>query len=513
MINPGLSVLVECKVEYTKYLLSIMYPLVYSHFNNIYDTSQKESNDGKNNMNVLKYFQSSLSKIPKWDNDKLEEIYTDLNNKCNWVDDLITAVFISFAKVYSAIKLTEDVNKPLDLHIPKTKLFLHHVYIMIAREVWKNPYLFYHDVKFFDKQRNESEFKILVKNQIEETIRTLLPVKHILKEYINNNISDDISIEINRIHEQNLQSLVNGDLQSTSVKHEDNQSLIIFDNQNGGENLEENIDIESNSRINLHFDIDDNVLENKDEHNNSPISHKSESGPVNNTEEELEVKNVDNNENDVHGISKEQHEQPEAEPEEQLDAKPEEQPDTEPEEQPEVDVERQPDTEPEEQPEVDVERQPDTEPEEQPEVDLERQPEEEYEKPEVEAKETSENIYDMIQTVGEHKLDDILGHSDIKSENVLDLNAEPIQIEQLDNQQVKTIESTASIIEKDGDIEKMKNNIKENPKNLIYDEDDSLQNSQDTQNNIDLYQALKNRNKFLSKSLEDSIEGSISRNK
>ena len=119
----------------------------------------------------------------------------------------------------------------------------------------------------------------------------------------------------------------------------------------------------------------------------------------------------------------------------------------------------------------------------------------------------------MIQTVGEHKLDDILGHSDIKSENVLDLNAEPIQIEQLDNQQVKTIESTASIIEKDGDIEKMKNNIKENPNNLIYDEDDSLQNSQDTQNNIDLYQALKNRNKFLSKSLEDSIEGSISRNK
>ena len=72
----------------------------------------------------------------------------------------------------------------------------------------------HHDVKIYDKQRNTSEFKSLVKNQIEESIRFMLPVKHILKEYIDNNASDDLSIEINRIHEQNLQSLVNNDLQS-----------------------------------------------------------------------------------------------------------------------------------------------------------------------------------------------------------------------------------------------------------------------------------------------------------
>ena len=79
-------------------------------------------------MNVLKYFQSSLSEIPEWDEEKLEGLYLEILEKCNWFDDLITAVFISFAKVYSAIKLTEDVNKPLDLHILKQRnLFIMHI--------------------------------------------------------------------------------------------------------------------------------------------------------------------------------------------------------------------------------------------------------------------------------------------------------------------------------------------------------------------------------------------------
>ena len=42
MINPGLSVLVECKLEYTKYITSIMYPVIYDHFNKLYNDSHNE---------------------------------------------------------------------------------------------------------------------------------------------------------------------------------------------------------------------------------------------------------------------------------------------------------------------------------------------------------------------------------------------------------------------------------------------------------------------------------------
>ena len=35
MINPGLSVLVECKVEYTKYLVSILHHNKFSFFRNL----------------------------------------------------------------------------------------------------------------------------------------------------------------------------------------------------------------------------------------------------------------------------------------------------------------------------------------------------------------------------------------------------------------------------------------------------------------------------------------------
>ena len=62
-------------------------------------------------------------------------------SKCDWLDDLVTAVFLSHTKILTAIKSNKKNNK-INLKIPKIDHFIHKCYIESAREFWKNPFLF-----------------------------------------------------------------------------------------------------------------------------------------------------------------------------------------------------------------------------------------------------------------------------------------------------------------------------------------------------------------------------------
>ena len=53
---------------------------------------------------------------------------------CDWLDDLITAVFISHTKILTSIG-SNTSNTNIDLVIPKTIHFIHKCYINIAREM------------------------------------------------------------------------------------------------------------------------------------------------------------------------------------------------------------------------------------------------------------------------------------------------------------------------------------------------------------------------------------------
>ena len=72
---------------------------------------------------------------------------------CDWLDDLITAVFISHTKILTSIGANTS-NTNIDLVIPKTIHFIHKCYINIAREMWKNPYLFNEFIAASEYQKN-----------------------------------------------------------------------------------------------------------------------------------------------------------------------------------------------------------------------------------------------------------------------------------------------------------------------------------------------------------------------
>ena len=210
-MEDNITVLVDAKMEYTKQLTNIIVPHIFDGIKSIYETSKSVCNLNKDG-NVLMRFQEQLSQIPKWNQEIIDEEYNRIveNSGCDWLDELVTAVFLSHTKILTSIKSNKKQNK-INLKIPKIDHFIHKCYIESAREIWKNPYLFSDRYNQIDYQRNVRDCNTIISDSIEETIRKLLPVKSILKEYLGENNEND-----NFVPEQyrdNLRKLVKKELQ------------------------------------------------------------------------------------------------------------------------------------------------------------------------------------------------------------------------------------------------------------------------------------------------------------
>ena len=79
---------------------------------------------------VLSVFQKKLSEIPKWNQDIINEECTKIidESKCDWIDELITAVFVSHTRILTSININKNKGK-IDLQIPKTTHFIHKCYV------------------------------------------------------------------------------------------------------------------------------------------------------------------------------------------------------------------------------------------------------------------------------------------------------------------------------------------------------------------------------------------------
>jgi len=227
----NLHILVEAKIEYTKTLVSMLSSSILEGIQSIYDDSKTFCDKNRNNKFLIT-FQHNLSEIPKWNQTIISDEYARIVNKsnCDWLEDLITAVFISNAKVLTSIKNNES-NKTLNLKIPKGEHFIHKSYIECARVFWKNPYLFYHKNSDIEQQKNLREAEKIIYNTLEDTVRKLLPVKAILQEYLGNNFEDDdidnenIENILSNNQKNNIKKMVQKDIESV-LKECSNDNIV-----------------------------------------------------------------------------------------------------------------------------------------------------------------------------------------------------------------------------------------------------------------------------------------------
>jgi hypothetical protein len=224
----NIAVLVDAKQEYTHQLIQLLYPQIYIGIKSIYDAAKEYCQQSSDN-NILKKFQQLLSNVPKWNTDRIDNEFKRIqkNTECDWIEDLITAVFVSHTKVLTAIQLKNNNKKTIQLSVPQGPFFVHKCYTEVARAFWKRPYLLNHQLSNIDLQRNLADSEQLLKDSIHETVRRMLPVRHILKEYLGNDykddevIDDDITSHLSLNTKNNLRRLVQQEIEQTLSKKDD----------------------------------------------------------------------------------------------------------------------------------------------------------------------------------------------------------------------------------------------------------------------------------------------------
>lgn len=176
MTNDGLTVLVEAKKEYMAQLCAVLCPQMIETFELMYTEAMKMSK-GKQ---VLQQFQKLLREVKNWSNTMIGEHEAKLKNTCGFLDDLIAAVFVSYVKILSSVRLN-STDKKMSVKMPQTDVVIHACFKAAANDLYKSPYIYHDDMSEY--QRDEELVKRFVET-INEAIKKLLPVQEILLHYM-----------------------------------------------------------------------------------------------------------------------------------------------------------------------------------------------------------------------------------------------------------------------------------------------------------------------------------------
>ena len=138
-----ISNLHESRNEWCSRLVSVFTPVVIEGVRSIFNESWKMCLDNDEASKYLMTFQNLLSRVPKWNNIIVEEERKRIVERsgCDYLEDLITCVHIIQLKVLTCIRVGNK-QKKIDISIPKLDVFVHKVYIHVARKVYMNVYLF-----------------------------------------------------------------------------------------------------------------------------------------------------------------------------------------------------------------------------------------------------------------------------------------------------------------------------------------------------------------------------------
>jgi hypothetical protein len=176
----SVTLFTETRNEYLKQLSSWIVPPLVEFFRKEYNSlSAKE---GKRTMVA---FQNFCAEVPRWNQDVIDSnigIILD-NCRCDYVEELMTAVFIAHTKMLTAIRVNTK-KKNLQITLPKLDHFLHRVFVECARGFWKAPFLFAEELMPIEKQKNVLQAEAMCTEALSGAVRSLLPVKNILRDYL-----------------------------------------------------------------------------------------------------------------------------------------------------------------------------------------------------------------------------------------------------------------------------------------------------------------------------------------
>ena len=182
----NLNILVEAKKEYLGQMCLIMCPPMIEVFQDMYNESVSLSKGRK----VLIMFQKLLKEVPNWSNAMSKNHSDNITNRCAWFNDLLAAVFVACTKILSSVRLKAD-NKKISLKLPTEEVFIQTCYNNIAKDIYKDPYVFSEEQsEYLRDEKLTMRFTLA----IESTVKELIPVQQILQTYMSQE-TRDISLD------------------------------------------------------------------------------------------------------------------------------------------------------------------------------------------------------------------------------------------------------------------------------------------------------------------------------
>ena len=182
----------DARTEYTKQLCVFLVPAYFQFFINLLEKSKSTAEPKK----FLWQFQTYLNEIPEWNMEKVSNEIASIqtNSGCDYIEDLLTAVFIAHTKVLTAIRISSK-QKKIQINVPKVEHFLYKVLCESSKLLWGSTYLFSDSVSSIEKQKNYRNVEQLLNEAVVQAIRAMVPVKSILKDFVSHEDGEEEEVE------------------------------------------------------------------------------------------------------------------------------------------------------------------------------------------------------------------------------------------------------------------------------------------------------------------------------
>ena len=177
------------KVHLRDHLSSLIVTPIAEGFWSIHASAREICERNNQSDQILRTFQNMLTKIPEWSDSTLttEVERIEKVTKCNYLDDLIMGVFISYMKSFASLHYQGTSKEiEIDFERPSLSKFVHELYIHSARKLWQTAYLLNVNVPSEVQARNRQEIENAIRQCLENVIREFLPWQAITKKYFTN---------------------------------------------------------------------------------------------------------------------------------------------------------------------------------------------------------------------------------------------------------------------------------------------------------------------------------------
>ena len=175
----------DARSEYTKQLCGILIPSYFQFYLSILGKAREEATKTNDPKKLLWHFQTFLNEIPDWN---MEKVTTEIgllqgSCGCDYLEDLLTAVFIAHTKVLTAIRVSAK-QKKVQITVPKVEHFLFKVLCETSKLLWGSSFLFRENIAAIEKQQNYRSVEALLGEGILQAVRSMVPVKNILRDFV-----------------------------------------------------------------------------------------------------------------------------------------------------------------------------------------------------------------------------------------------------------------------------------------------------------------------------------------